>query len=76
MTLKQGLSEWGFAVAGLFWLVILFLCSGQASCVDSRCDRGDLILFGLVSGAMLIPSYFGALLLSDVLPALRGKAVE
>lgn len=69
--MTEKLSNRGYGLAAILWVAILALASGEAACLaDGHCGRGDLMLSGMVSAAMLVPAYIGALLLGTMFPRL------
>lgn len=69
------LSERGYVVAGIIWLVLLWLGVNEAPCLPSRCGPGSLMLAGIAGTGFLVPAYFIAIFLGHLAPSLvvKGK---
>ena len=65
------LTERGFAVALVLWLIIFFFSYGHFSCVASACGRGDLWMAGILGAGLLVPAYFATALLATLFPGLK-----
>lgn len=66
------LSKRGIVVAGIVWLVLSFVFSGEASCVQAGafCDRSDLLLAAIAGVCFLVPSWLAVSILSQIFPSL------
>ena len=71
----SALSERGYICAGVIWFLLIVMSSTQASCTQpgTFCNGGDLILFGLISGGLLIPAKFITIFLGGFISSLLEK---
>ena len=65
----------GFVLAGLIWIAIVILSSGQFACINPGvvCTRFDLILASIAGAGYLVPAALAVSMAGLIFPSLLHK---
>lgn len=70
----ESLSERGYVVAGIIWLMIIIFVPSMLGCTKYQpCSTNDVIGAAVMGGTFLIPARLGAWFLGSIFPSLLGK---
>jgi hypothetical protein len=65
---------YSLAIVGIVWIALAAYTAMQFECVKlARCHADDLMAFGFVGVALLVPAYFAAALLSVLIWGDKGE---